>query len=262
LLAYADADFSDRAYWHYLAMAAEAARSSTNSLDTVCVLAWALYSTYGYGTALQLLESLPAAACQTVEARVVAGDLHRFADNFALAARAYDDPRDLDRYNRKSRRRCTRRALLQRLQSASRGDVDAIDPASFDAVPPGIARNLDQADLLIDEPAKLRELFSAAFEEHGRHPLLLLKLAEAEERYGDPHACAALATEAMRSAPEDPVIMAASIRLLWLADYDADALQVIADLPEQLTTSPAVRSTTGDIYRYWRLRAHAVSAFG
>ena len=91
------------AYWHCLAMAAEAARSSPDSLDAVCALAWALDMTHGYGTALQALESLPAAARQTVEARVVAGDLHRYARNFALAATAYGDPRDLDRYYRKSR---------------------------------------------------------------------------------------------------------------------------------------------------------------
>ena len=112
-------------------------------------------------------------------------------------------------------------------------------------MPPAIAQVLDQAESLIDEPARLRELVNAAFEEHGRHPLLLLRLAEAERTYGDRHACAALAAEAMRGAPEDPLIVAESIRELWLADYDADALRVIADLSEQLTTSPAVRSDHG-----------------
>lgn len=38
LLAYADVDDSDRAYWHGLAMAAEAARTSPRSLDAVCRL--------------------------------------------------------------------------------------------------------------------------------------------------------------------------------------------------------------------------------
>jgi uncharacterized protein HemY len=264
LLAYADADASDDANWHCLAMAAEAARSSTDSLDTVCLLASALDMTHGYGAALQVLESLPAAARQTVEARVLAGDLHRYAKNFALAATAYGDPRDLDRDTRKNRRHCVHRALSQRLRSSGRGDVDAIDPASFDSVPPAIARVLDQAAPLIDQPAKVRELASAAPEEHSRHPLLLLGLAEAEREsgYGDRHASAALAAEAMRSAPEDPLIVAKSIRELWLADYDADVLRVIADLSEQLMTSPAVRSAAGDIYRHWRLRAHAVTAFG
>jgi tetratricopeptide (TPR) repeat protein len=262
LLAYADVDDSDQGRWHCLAVAAEAARNSTDSLDTVCALGSAVHATYGYGTALQVLESLPAAARHTIEARVVTGDFHKYAKNFALAVTAYGDPRDLDLYNRKTRRRCARRALPQRLRSSSSGDIDAIDPASFDPVPPAIARVLDQAASLIDEPARLRELIGKAFEEHGRHPLLLLGLAEAERMYGDRHAGAALAAEAMRSAPDDPLIVAESIRELWLDDYDADALRAIADLSEQLTTSPAVRSATGNIYRYWRLPAHAVTAFG
>jgi hypothetical protein len=152
--------------------------------------------------------------------------------------------------------------LLQRLRSASRGDVDAIDPASFDPVPSAIARGLDQAVSLIDEPARLRELISAALEEHGRHSLLLLRLAESERMYGDRHACATLAAEAMRGDPEVPLIVAGSIRELWLADYDADALRVIDGLSEQLMNSPAVGSAAGEICRYWRLRAHAITAFG
>jgi hypothetical protein len=243
-------------------MAAEAARSSTDSLDAICALAWALDGTHGYGTALQVVESLPAAARQTVEARVVAGDLHQDAENFALAAAAYGDPRDLDRYNRKNRRRCARRALVKRLRSTSPDDVDVIDPASFDPVDPTIAQVLDQAVSLIDEPARQRELISAALEEHDRHPLLLLRLAESERLYGDRHVGAALAAEAMRDAPENPLVVAESIRELWLADYDADALRVIADLSEQVMSSPAVRSAAGEVCRYWRLRAHAVTAFG
>ena len=218
--------------------------------------------THGYGTALQPLESLPADARQTVEARVFAGNLHRYAGNFALAATAYGDPRDLDRYDRKSRRRCARRALLRRLRAASRDDVDAIDPSSFDPVPSGIAQVLDRAATLIDEPARMRELAKAALEEHGRHPRLLLVLAEAEGLYGDRHASAALAAEAMRAAPKDPLTVAEGINELWLADYDADALRAITDLSEQLNSSPAIRRTAGGIYRYWRLRAHAVTAFG
>lgn len=99
-------------------------------MDAVCGLAWALYLTYGYGPALQVLESLSAAARQTVEARVGLGSLHRFAGNFALAAKAYGDPRDLDRDDRRDRRRCARRALAQRLRSSSRDDVDALDLAA------------------------------------------------------------------------------------------------------------------------------------
>jgi len=262
LLAYADADVSDRAYWHLLAMAAEAARSSAGSLDAVCRLAWALYATSEYGPALQVLESLPAAARQTVEARVLAGDLHRYLENFALAAAAYGDPRDLDRYGRKNRRRCARRALAQRLRSASRDDVSAIDPTSFDPVPPAVARMVDRCVRLGDEPARLRELLNAALEEHGRHPLLLLVLAAAERLGGDRHASAALAAEAMRGAPEDPLVVARGIYQLWRADYHADALRATADLSKQLKSSPGVRPIAGAIYRYWRLWGHAVTAYG
>ena len=243
LLACANAADADHAYWHSLVVAAEAARSSPDSLDTVCGLAWALDATYGYGTALQALESLPADARQTVEARVFAGNLHRSAGNFALAAAAYDDPRDLDRYDRENRRDCARRALLRPFRAPGRDDVDAIDPSSFDPVPPGIAQLLDRAATLIDEPARMRELAKAALDEHSRHPRLLLVLAEAERLYGDRHASAALADEAMRAAPKDPLIVAGAIKELWLADYDADSLRAISELSEQLNSSPAIRGT-------------------
>ena len=262
LLAYADAADSDRASWQGLVVAAEAARSSPDSLDAVCALAWALDGAYGYGTALQAIESLSAEARQTVEARVLAGDLHRWARNFAIAVPAYGDPRDLGRYDRKSRRYCVRRALLQPVRASSRDDVDAIDPSSFDPMPLGIAQVLDRAATLTDEPARMRELAKAAIEEHGRHPQLLLVLAESERLYGDRHAGAAMAAEVMGAAPKDPFIVARAIRELWLADYDADALRAITDLFDQLNSSPAIRGTAGDIYRYWRLRANVVTAFG
>ena len=262
LLAYADAADSDRAHWQSLVVTAEAARISPDSLDAVCALAWALDGAYGYGTALQAIENLPAEARQTVEARVVAGDLHRYARNFAIAAAAYGDPRDLSRYDRKVRRYCVRRALLQPLRASRRDDVDAIGPSSFDPMPPGIAQVLDRAATLIDEPVRTRELAKAAIEEHGRHPQLLLVLAEAERLYGDRHAGAAMAAEAMGAAPKDPLIVATAIRELWLADYDADALRAITGLSEQLNSFPAIRGTAGNIYRYWRLRANAVTAFG
>lgn len=228
----------------------------------LCRLAWALDATHGYGAALQVLESLPAAARRTLEARVLAGNLHYYEGYFALALTAYGDPYDLDRYDRKSRRRCVRRALWRHRRAASQGDIGAVNPASFDPVPPGLAQVLDRAALLIDESARMRELAKAAIEEHGRHPQLLLALADAERLSGDRHASAALAIEALRAAPEDPLIAAEGIRMLWLADYDADALRAIADLSDQLKSTPAVRQTAGEIYEYWQLREHAVEAFG
>jgi tetratricopeptide (TPR) repeat protein len=261
LLACADVDAADGADWHGLAMAAEAARSSTGSLEAVCRLAWALDATYGYGTALQVLRSLSVTARQTVEARVLAGDLHRFAGNFTLAATGYGDPRDLDRYDRRSRRRCARRALAQRLRSAVDSDVDPIDPTSFDPVSPAIASVLDCGASLTDEPTKRRELTMAAIEEHGRHPLLLLELAAAERICSDWHSCAA-AAEAMRRAPEDPLIVADAIKEVSFAGYGADAVRAIRDLSEQLADSPAVRRAAGQICRNWHLSGHAVLAFG
>jgi hypothetical protein len=262
LLAFADADNSAGDIWHCLAMTAEAGRSITDSLDTVCRLAWALAATYGYGTGLQVLDSLPAAARQAVEARVCAGELHLRAGNFALAVAAYGDPRDLDGFDRKRRRRCVRRASAQRLRSAVAADVEPIDPRTFDPMPPMIASVIDRGTSLVDEPIKLRELVEAAIKEHGRHPWLLLALAEVEEIQEDRHACAAAATEAMRSAPEDPLIVADAIRKLSFAGYGADALRAITDLSEDLTRSPVVRRTAGEAYRAWRLWGHAVTAFG
>jgi Tetratricopeptide repeat len=262
LLACAEIDDADGSYWHGLAMAAEASRSSPGSVDAISHLAWALDGAYGYGTALQALKSLPAEASETVEARVVAGDLHRYAKNFTLAATAYGDPRELDRYDRRNRRRCVLRALRERLRSASNDDVDTIDPTSFDPVSPEIARVLDQGASLIDEPATLRELAKAAIEEQGRHPLLLLGLGDAERQYGDRHACAALALEAIGRAPDDPLVVGQGIRNLWLADYDADALRASAGLSGQLRTSPLVRATTAEIFGYWHLRARALMAAG
>jgi len=117
-----------------------------------------------------------------------------------------------------------------------------------------VARVFDQATSLTAEPAEQRELIGTAFEEYGRHPLLVLLLADLELDYGDRHACAALALEAMRGAPEDPVIVAESIRYLWLADYDADALRRINDLSKQFQNSPAFCQTAGRIYEHRRLR--------
>jgi tetratricopeptide (TPR) repeat protein len=264
LLAHAEADEQDKAFWHSLAMVAEAARSSPSSLDTVCRLASALNSMFDYGTALQVLKSLPPAARQTVEARVTTGDLHRYAGNFALAAAAYGDPRDLERFDRKSRRRCVRRSLLRRWRPrpAGRIDLTPIDLASFDPVAPAIAHVLDRVTQHNEPPAKLREICHAAIHEHGRHPRLLLALADVELGYGDRHTGAAMAAEAMRDAPEDPLIVAACIRDLRFAGYHADALRTIRDLSEQLKRSPAICETAGAAYQDWRLWGHAADAFG
>jgi predicted negative regulator of RcsB-dependent stress response len=262
VLAYADADVADGAYWHRLALAAEAVRSSPGSLDAICSLALAANSTYGYGTALQVMASLPETARKTTEARVNLGDLHRYAGNYALAAAAYGNPRDLNRADRKNRRLCVRRGVLQRFTSTSGGDVEAADLTWFDPLAPAVAQVLDTSASLRDRPVEQRKLVSAALEEHCRHPLLLLELADAERANGDRPACAALAAEAIRSAPADPLIAADGIRKLWEAGFDADALRVLSDLRGEPGDSLALRGTLGDIARYWRLWAGMVEAFG
>jgi tetratricopeptide (TPR) repeat protein len=262
LLAYADIDLSEGADWHRLALATEAARLSPASVDTVCAVAQACYATLGYGTALQVLESLAAPARQTVEARVVAANLHRLSGNFGLAVKAYGDPRDLDRDERKKRRGCIRKGLRQRVGSAGRDDVSAIDVSTFDPVPEAVALVIDQGVVLHNDPVRLRELITTALAEHGRHPMLLLRLADVEDDHGSQHACAALAAEALRAADEDPLIVSGSIRSLWATDYDADALRAIADLSDQLRDSLAVREAAAEVYASWRLNAHALAALG
>ncbi len=263
LLASAAADHSERRYWHRLAVAAEAARVSGGDVDAVCELAAALHETHGYGTALQVLASLPAVARSTVKARVTTANQHDWAGNPALAAAAYGDPRDLDKRLRAQRRQRLRQGLTQRLRHGSSGDsVEAIDATSFDPVSSSIARVLDEAQSQADGQA--RETLQAAMADHGRHPLLLLELARTERRGGDDHTCAALAREAVRIAPEAPLIVADAMMELWLADYDADALRLLTDLdpPPAFEDSIALRAVLGGIAKYWQLWAAAVDVFG
>jgi predicted negative regulator of RcsB-dependent stress response len=263
LLASAAADQSEGRSWHRVAMAAEAARISGGNVDAVCELATALHQTHGYGTALQVLASLPADARATVKARITTANRHDRAGNPALAAAAYGDPRDLDNGLRAQRRHRLRQGLTQRLRYGSSGDsVAAIDAASFDLVSSSIARVLDEAQSQADDQA--RETLQAAIADHGRHPLLLLELARTERRDGDDHTCAALAREAALIAPEAPLIVAAGMRELWLADYDADALRLLADLdsPSTFENSIALRAMLGEIVKYWQLWAAGVEVFG
>lgn len=260
LLAYAELDEGDHENWHSLVLAAEAVRASEASLDSVCRLAGALKWTFGYEVAVQVLESLPeAAARQTTEFRVLLGDFHRRAGNFRLAAAAYGDPRDLEKYDRRSRRQCVRKGLLQRRRRGSGERDEAIALTAFDPVPCGVARTLDQAAKLKDQPASARETLNAAIAEHGRHPLLLIELARSEK---DRHVSASLAAEAMAAASADPLIFAGGIRELWLANYDSEALQALADLPGELQSSPVVRTAAGEICSYWHLWANTVTCYG
>lgn len=263
LLAYAKADQKSNSYWHALAVAAEAAHASPDSLDAVCNLAWHSYLTYGYGTALQVLASLPAVARSTVDARILAGRLHQYVGNFAHAVKAYGDLGERPGYARTWRRQCIRKALLRpTLALVAWSEVAAANPSTPIAPPPAIALVLDSQVEFENEPAKLRELFHSAIAEHGRHPRLLLALADVEVQYGDEHAGAALATEALRAAPEDPLIVGDVIRTLWQADRDVDALRMIRELSEQLEQSLYVRRLAGRVLRYWGLWAHATRIYG
>lgn len=263
LLAYAKADQSAGSRWHALAMAGEAAYVSPDSLDAVCSLAWHSYARHGYGTALQVLAGLPPAARSTVDVRILAGRLHQYSGNFARAATVYGDPRGLPSHARKWRRQCIRKALLQpTLTLLGRGDIAAADLSTPIAPPPGIARVLDDQTTFAGDPVKLRELLQAAITQHGRHPRLLLTLAEVEVRYGDDHTGAALATEALPAAPEDPLIVGDVIETLWQADRDADALRMIRELSEPLRQSLYVRHVAARVLRYWQLWVHATAMYG
>jgi hypothetical protein len=114
LLVHADLDWREDADWQCLVLLTEAARADPGNVEAVCCLATSVHYLFDYGTAVEVLESLPAAVRQSVAVRVALGDLHRNAGNFALAAAAYGDPRDLGRDERRSRRRGMLRGLLQR----------------------------------------------------------------------------------------------------------------------------------------------------
>ena len=135
-----------------------------------------------------------------------------------------------------------------------------IDTASFDPVSSATAQVLDQSTPYGDD--RSRGTLLAAIEEHGRDPLLLLRLAEVERWQGDPDSCAALASEAARAAPEDPFITAAAIHELWRADYESDALLAIDSLSDDLRRAPSIRATAGEVYESCGLRARAFAAFG
>jgi len=195
----------------------------------------------------------------TTEYRVQLGNLHYYSGNFALAAGAFGSRRYLDKVDRKTRRRARRRALLRSRQAVI---TQAMDLGTFDPVPFPIARVLDEAGRLADQPARLREVLTTALEEHGRHPLLLLELAWRKGQDGDRHAAAALGAEAMELAPEDPLVVANTVWLLLNADYDAQMLEIIAGLSQEMRSSPDLQAAIVDAYHSWGLYGHVVSGNG
>lgn len=257
LLAYAESERSAGNLWHALGLACEVAQNDPDSLDAVCTAAWVLYIVAGYGIAIQVMRSLSLTAQKTMEARVITGDLHRHAGNHALAVGTYGDPRELNEYDRKSRRRVVRKALMRWPRRTEPFYLPAVDPGSLD-VPEAVARAVGSFMTRQDEDlAARREKCLAAVEEHGRHPLLLLALADAS---ADRHACAALAEEAIGTARHDTLYIPYGIRLLWWCGSYADAVTAVEHLPLWLNSSPSVRVVKGQIYRNWNLWGRAADA--
>lgn len=259
LLACADANAYEGQGWACLALGAEAAQLDPGNLTAVCRLAYAFDTAEDYPMAVQILEGLPTAARQTTEVRVTLGNIHRYAGNYALAAAAYGDPRDLDGFDRWSRRRSLCFGLLQRRRTGTHEDEPLMD---FVTLSPDVAEILDRVAIRLDEPGSCHAELEAAIAEHGRHPLLLLYLARASRYVGDDGACAALAREALAGVPGSALITAIGLRELYLAHRGDEALKVFTDAPDEVRDDSYVRVVAGQIYHGLGMAAHAVDAFG
>jgi tetratricopeptide (TPR) repeat protein len=261
LLAHAEVDASKNDNWRSLALAAEVVRSKPENIDAVCRLATAMHGLYGYAAGIQVLENLPSDMLEAVEIRLLLGYFHVSARNFARAVAAYGDPRDLNRWERRMRRRSVRKSPLRLRQHTTRGSSD-IDLASFNPIDTELAHVLDHSWSLRDQPGSQRATLTAAMDGHGRLPLLLIQLAYAEFDVGNRHTSAALAAEAAGLAPLDDLIIEAAIWILWRSDYDAEALRAITDLPPgKLGSSPVLADTVGRVFEYWGLPAHVLQVF-
>lgn len=255
LLAAAEAERGSR-YWRRVALTAEAARNDPDSLDAVCSLAKALRIVGHYGVALQVLNNLSADTRARPEVRGMIGELHGNEGNFSLAVSTYGNPRTLDSFDRKYRRRYLLRALVQRMTSRRQAPTDGIDLAIFELLTPAVAEMLDLrfgGGTVEDSRDQIR----AAVREHGRNPWLLLALAYHEAG----QIRTALATEAMQDAPENPIIMAEGIRQLWYAD-DTEALRAIRDLADDLLDSPSIQEISYTVLHSVKLYGHAHEALG
>jgi len=262
LLAYADIDGPDNADWHCLTLAAEAARSVPNSIDTACALAWAVRWTLGYESAVQVLTGLPEGQRQATECRVLLGNLHRAAGNNASAFAAYPPALALDRYDRRARRSCGWKAAVPGRRRRRRGQYAPVDLAEFDPLPAGIARVMDEADRCGDDVTAAGALLAAAAGDHARHPLLLLRLARLERQRGDRHAGGALAAEAVSAEPGDALTAAIGISELTAAGYVRTALKTAESARPALAANALFRALTGDLYWSWGFPAKAVAAYG
>ena len=261
LLAHAVLDWKENADWQCLALATEAARTNPGDVEAACWLAKSVDYLLDYSTAVDVLETLPAATRQSAAIRVALGDLHRNAGNLALAATAYGDPRDLDWTDRRSRRRSVLRGLLQRRKADHGADRAPFDLATFEPVTFETAQVLDKSSSLQDSPDHGCGVLEAGIADHGRNPLLLLSLARAHAFAGDWGACGRLAAEAVTSAGGSPSIAAAAIRELWRGGFDTEALHMIQELPDEIRNAPPVRAVEGQLCYFGHLPCHAVLAF-
>jgi tetratricopeptide (TPR) repeat protein len=262
LLAHAALDLRNGGNWPCLALSAEVLRSHPGHVEAACLFASSLsYLTlFTYGSAVAVLENVPAATRQSTGVRVTLGDIHRRAGNHALAVAAYGDPRHLDGFDRRSRRRIRRRGLLQRRgnRSDDRLATVALHPLDF-----AVAQALDKERTLADSPESGRAVLDAAIAEHGRHPLLLVALARACRATGDPQSSASLAQEAAASAQADQLILAIAIYELWLSGFSAEAFGILdSDPPDKPGTNPSLRAVAGFLCDSWKLPCHAVLAYG
>jgi hypothetical protein len=262
LLAHAELDWQEDSDWQCLALTAEAMRADPDNSWAVCWLARCIDYLFDCGTAVEVMESLPTAAQQAVTARVVLANFYYDSGDFALAAASYGDPRDLNLYWRRYRRRSMRRGLLQRRGSSSGHDRASFDLTTFDLVGFEVAQALDKAQALQDSADHGRAVLDAAIAAHGRHPLLLLLLARAQRYAGDLAFCTTLASEVLAKPEESPLITSMAIRELWLGDFDTEALRVLIELPDKLTETPALQELAGNLLSSWDLPGHAVLAFG
>jgi thioredoxin-like negative regulator of GroEL len=261
LLAHADLDWDEDADWQSLVLAAEALDTDPGNIQAACYLARSINYLYDFRAAVKILEAVPHQIRRSIAVRAALGELYRNAGNPAEAVTAYGDPRDLPRPYRRHRRRCVRRGLVRHFRPSAREDRGPFDLVML--IPDHeIARVLDQSKPLWDSPDHGRAVLEAGIADHGRHPLLLLTLATAQRQAGDLASCEALAAEAAANARQNPFITAMAIGELWRADFDAEALRMLKELPEEIEDAAPLQALVGSMCDSWSLPCQAVLAYG
>jgi len=260
LLAHAAVDWQEDADWQSLVLAAEALRTDAGNTEAACYLARSVNYIYGYRAAVKVLETLPDRVRRSIAARLALGRLYGGAGNFAAAAAAYGDRRALSVFYCRLCRWYVIQGLL-RHQRAGEGEDRGAFHLSMLIPEYEIARVLDRFSSLRDSPDNGRAVLEAGMDEHGRHPLLLLTLARVQRDAGDRLSCRASAAEAAADARQNPFITAMAIEELWRADFDAEALRMLEELPEEIEEAVPLRAIGGSMCYSWSLPSHAVQAY-